>query len=139
MIPTRLQQRFNNGIVVGFNSTTGSVIVVNDYYASITGLTVKNMNQQIQDSLAQFEPGYTWPSIQDLKAFDPSFIHLWHDCTLCTSDVNGDQVVLGVPIGYSQKRHFLSKIILTKGDDCTVTPVMRINGSNCDLYNEVCK
>ena len=59
---------------------------------------------------------------------------------LCTTDVNGNYIVLGVSIRhYMQYRHFLSEIIVIKGNNCTVTPVMRINGSNCDLYNEVCK
>ena len=65
MIPTRLGAKYNGGTVVGFNSRTGSILVLANSAVFVNRCFPGDFLQVSADSLKSFPEGYQWPTVHD--------------------------------------------------------------------------
>ena len=64
MIPTRFNQQYKGGTVVGFNSSAGSVIIFSNNCVNTPSATLLSFDQAQKDTLRDYPKGYKWPSVQ---------------------------------------------------------------------------
>ena len=64
MTPTRFNQQYNGGTVVGFNSSTGSVIIFSNKFVNNPSVTLLRTELAQLDTLRNYPEGYKWPSLQ---------------------------------------------------------------------------
>ena len=146
MIPTRLHQPFNNGVVLGFNRESGSVIVASKCYYHIDEFDLTTISYKIKQT-EQSSTGYTWPSILDLETVAVeianmiSFLRSAHLVNIC--------LVTKTVVVDSEGDLKMSQLFLNNRDNQTsiardnygsnscygdLIPMMHINGENCDTY-----
>lgn len=68
MIPTRLGAHYNSGTVVGFNSYTGSLIVMANTATSVRSFDYIQIQSVKQSTLKNYPSGYVWPSLIDFQS-----------------------------------------------------------------------
>ena len=64
LIPTRFNQQYKGGTVVGFDSSTGSVIIFSNNCVNDLSATLLSFEQAQLDTLRDYPKGYKWPSVQ---------------------------------------------------------------------------
>ena len=64
MTPTRFNQQYKGGTVVGFDSSTGSVIIFSNSYVNTPSATLLSFEQAQKATLRDYPKGYKWPSVQ---------------------------------------------------------------------------
>ena len=142
MIPTRLHQPFKNGVVLGFNRESGSVIVVTNHY-TIASFDLSNIEQTIEQS-SNLEHGYGWPTISDCEAIaiefltrvfkEQSSLHYYLVSRTIVS-VYGDvlkMIQLAIHKSYSNTSFEIMQVLVpSTGSNGIVLPVLYINGNNC--------
>ena len=146
MIPTRLHQPFKNGVVLGFNRESGSVIVASKCYYCIDDFDLTTISDKIKQT-EQCAPGYTWPSILDLETVAVEIANM-------ISFFRPDQLVniclvTKTVVVDSEGDLKMSQLFLNNRDNQTsiarenygsnfcygdLIPMMHINGENCDTY-----
>lgn len=83
MIPTRLNQTYYYGTVVGFNKHNGSIIVFSNTKTTTGIFCVTKIERVQEQTLAEYPPGYKWPTSQVFdQLVDCSTIGL-HPATAC--------------------------------------------------------
>ena len=65
MIPTRLGVKYKEGTVVGFNSRTGSILVLANSAVFVNPCVPSDFLQVSAESLKSFPEGYKWPTAHD--------------------------------------------------------------------------
>ena len=142
MIPTRLHQPFKNGVVLGFNRESGSVIVVTNHY-TIASFDLRNIEQTIEQS-SNLEHGYGWPTISDCEAIAIEFLtrvfkeqpSLHYYLVSRTIVSNQDDVLKMIQLAIHKSCSNTSVVIervsaTSTGSYGVVLPVLYINGNNC--------
>ena len=146
MIPTRLHQKFKNGVVLGFNRGSGSVLVASKCYYCIDDFDLNTIAAKIKQT-EQRAPGYTWPSISDVETVAAkfanmiSFLRSAHLVNIC--------LVTKTVVVDSEGEPRMRQLFLYNRDGRTsitrenygsnfcygdLIPMMHINGENCDTY-----
>ena len=146
MIPTRMHQSFNQGLVAGFNKRTGSVIVVSENHYRIDEFDLNTIESEIKKTELSL-PGYTWPSITDIETVASEYttileffnsIQVINTClvskTVITS-LNGELEMSQLFL-YKSNRQIKTLRRYYGSSVCygNLTPVLLINGENCDTY-----
>ena len=67
MIPTRLNQQFNRGTVVGFDSNTGSIVVIANTALAVKQYDCDNASTVFAAALTEFPGGYVVPTSRDFN------------------------------------------------------------------------
>lgn len=155
MIPTRLNQQFNQGTVVGFSKTTGAVVVFANTIGYVDKFNSLSFERMQQESLAAYPTGYQWPTSDDfyhsmcrivscgLYEMDPlvkqNLIHHLCICRdkdyyLVTRECIDDTKFLQVYITFRGRTAFVSSGLYSTLTMGNLIPVMRINGHNCESF-----
>lgn len=159
MIPTRLNQHYNSGTVVGFNSSTGSVLVMANSTVSVPRYPGYHFTAIQQSTLANYPSGYKWPSLLDFCSLrcnrtlnshsvlnDNYFREKLNrlssqdnvlDRYLVTSDVKESALCCGryyYNLVEVFERNCYSRIahVACSHNNGWLIPVLYINGENCD-------
>lgn len=157
MIPTRLNQSYNNGTVMGFNSRTGSILVFANSTVYVPVYSHDSFDVVRSDSLKNFPKGYQWPTIHDFYSvgtrlskgqlsFNLSFFTLIDRLNLPRSSsyeyfltCNFEQYDHDNIYGYFMcmfylvdRQTALIRSVSYRFNDGHLLPVYYITGSNCD-------
>ena len=157
MIPTRLGAQYNSGTVVGFSSSTGSLIVMANTATSVQSFDYIQFQSVKQATLKNYPSGYVWPSLidfqslgVDLKEMSPVNTYVLAIIKKCKIFDSMEQCFLLTDYVSSARGKFFHSIcqifsvevsayIGTYGFGWNyghLLPVFHINGENCDT-NEI--
>lgn len=155
MIPTRLNQQFNQGTVVGFSKTTGAVVVFANTIGYVDKFNSSSFERMQQESLAAYPTGYQWPTSDDfyhsmcrrigrrLYEMDPlvkqNLIHRLCICSdkdyyLVTRECINNTKFVQVYMKFRGCTSLVSSGLYSKLTMGNLIPVMRINGHNCESF-----
>lgn len=157
MILTRLGAQYNSGTVVGFNSSTGSVIIIANTAILVQSFDYIQFQLVKQSTLKDYPSGYVWPSLNDFwtlgvdlqepKLFENKYVLVI--IKKCKILDNMERCFLLTNYASSSKGKFSHSICqILAGSKVTahigsyrfgwnyghLLPVLYINGENCDTY-----
>lgn len=158
MIPTRLGSQYNSGTVVGFSSSTGSLIVMANTATSVQSFDYIQFQSVKQATLKNYPSGYVWPSLidfqslgVDLKEMSPVNTYVLAIIKKCKILDSMDRCFLLTDYVSSSRGKFFHSICQIFSVDVSgahvgtygfgwnyghLLPVFHINGENCDT-NEI--
>lgn len=155
MIPTRLHQKFKDGLVAGFNPFTRSVLCVHLVEHVVDGFDNEDIDAKINETMQHYLIRYTWPVITDLYAivdhlkieFKERDLMYFVTRSMVDKDLYGtgefekfmiqmrfssnpnEYYLQSVPDCFYSHREFESYV-----NEGFLIPVLHINGENCDTY-----
>lgn len=156
MIPTRLNQQFNQGTVVGFSKTTGAVVVFANTIGYVDKFNSLSFERMQQESLAAYPTGYRWPTRDDFyhsmcrrldrRLYEMDHLvkqNLIHHLCICRDKdyylvtrewFNDTKFLSQVFITFRGRTTFVSSGVYSTLTMGNLIPVMRINGHNCESF-----